>query len=147
MKKVMAYICIAVLVVVVLLFTLPIIMVKIHYARMDKAVYPHDYPNTEWVSEDGVVHLRVDDDKQVYGIVYKNDESFEIIIHIPPNSLGVVANMYPNDYNREYQFWSIKSFEDDKFVIKVYQKDEEVTIFEDRSTVTFYRVDNTSQTE
>ena len=137
-----------ILVAIPVLFHLVFVIAKLYYVCVAAhAVYPHDYPNSEWISEDGMVHLKVDEQSQVYGTVSKENNTFGIIVHISPAGGRVVANMYPNDYRRVYQTWKIKSFKDDKFVIKVYQEDEEVTIFEDGATITFYRVDTPTQIE
>ena len=112
-----------------------------------KAVYPHEYPNSEWISEDGTVSLKFgnyDGD----GTVNIGSESFRI--SIAANRGG---NLYASEYYSEeahgptIQRWKIKSINESEFTVKVKQIHDDITIFEDGATITFYRVDTPSQTE
>lgn len=146
MNKIISKIAVIIISVITLMVVLLVSISVIDYISHCSNVLPHDFPNSEWLSADGKVTFKIENNNGI-GTVTKNDENFTI--HVAGDGDGMYALEYISEDigGDQYQFWAIRSINEYEFTIKVYQKHETVTIFEDGSTVTFYRVDNAPKTE
>lgn len=100
--------------------------------------------NSEWISEDGRVTLFVDDDYQITGTVVNDNEILEIEVRSFHSCLFIFEYIPDSEeyhmHGNKYEEWIVKRSNSDRMIVKV-------SYIEDGSKVTFYRVDNTSQTE
>lgn len=107
--------------------------------------------NSEWISEDGRVTLFVDDDYQTTGRVVNDDKILEIEVHVFYSYLFIFEYVPDTDehllHGSKYEEWLIKRSNANRMIVEVHHIENGVPIFEDNSLITFYRVDNTSQTE
>ena len=106
--------------------------------------------NSRWVSEDGRVTILVDDkwmmrcfaeidDNTVEFDVGYFGESYKILEHDDVEGVSVGERL---------ESWCVLRANADRTIVEVYHvEDRDVHIFEDRSVITFYRVDNTPQPE
>lgn len=137
---------IVIIVSVVLIITLPLSIPIMRYIKHCTNVLPHDFPNSEWESEDGTVRFRIENNNGI-GTVTKDGENFAIHVAGDGNGMYALEYIAEDIGGFKYQFWAIISINEYEFTVEVYQKHDTVTIFEDGSKVTFYRVDTPSQTE
>lgn len=108
--------------------------------------------NSKWISDDGRVTLFVDDDYQITGTVVNDNQILEIEVHSSYSYLFIFEYVSDTDEyhlkGSKYEEWLVKRSNSNRMVVKVYHEDDsDVHIFEDRSVITFYRVDNTPQPE
>ena len=118
---------------------------------------PHDYPDSEWVSEDGTVTIRIKEEvieemEVINAYVSICDGNIEREATLVYRSYGGGGRiMYVREpqsvYKKDCEIWMVKKFSETEFTVKVTHIEDGAPIFEDGSKVTFYRVDNTSQTE
>lgn len=151
MKKSIVVLCIAIAIVLYVIATILLV-----YFGTDLGV-PHDYPNSEWVSEDGSVTIRIIDEvieemetRQAYVNIYDGDIEREgRVVYRSYGGGGRIMYVKENKplFDKTSEIWTVKQFSETEFTVKVAHPENGVPIFEDNSLITFYRVDNTSQTE
>ena len=113
---------------------------------------PHDYPNSEWVSEDGTVTIRVVvevieemETRQAYVNICDGDIEREARVVYRSYGGGgrIMYVRQPQEvFEKLCEIWTVKKFSETEFTVKVTRVEDGIPIFEDDSLVTFYCVDN-----
>ncbi len=118
----------------------PIITVIMLFASILNIVkdVPHNYPSSNWISEDGTVSINVNELGEAF--VIDNQSGKHYILHYQKYTLYVCV-ILEDGLSSSLERWYIKKFSRNKFRVEIHKTTYELDMFFDGEIVDFYRTE------